>query len=104
MIHKVDENEFEKEVLQAEELVVVNFNADWCGSCHMLEPILEELSKENKNVKFVSINVDNNGSLAQKQGIQSIPCVVFFKNGQEVNRNIGFMSKSTFEEILKESI
>ena len=98
---KINENQFEEEVLKNQGVVVVDFNADWCGPCKMLGPVLEQLSQENQATKFVSVNVDENGGLAQKYGVLSIPCVVFFKNGQEVKRNVGFAPKSVFENIIK---
>ena len=97
----IDSKNFESEVVQQPGIVVVDFNADWCGPCQMLKPVFEQLAAENKNVKFVSVNVDENNSLAREYGVMSIPCVVFMQNGQEVKRNVGFAPKSVFQEILK---
>ena len=101
MVYPINENNFNTEVLAAKGLVVVDFNADWCGPCQMLAPILEELSNEEPKVKFVAVNVDQNRDLAQQYDVMSIPCVVFFKNGQEVERQQGFLPKSIFQEIIK---
>ncbi|MBQ8451858.1 MAG: thioredoxin [Clostridia bacterium] len=101
-VYRVNENEFEDEVLKAKQLVVVDFNADWCGPCRMLGPVLEELSEEEKDVKFVSVNVDDNEAVAEKFGVFSIPCVVFVKDGKEVNRSVGFVPKSAIADILKD--
>ncbi len=102
MVYQVNEKNFEQEVLAAKELVVVDFNAEWCGPCRMLGPVIEQLAEENQDVKFVSVNVDNSGELAQQFGIQSIPCVVFLKKGEEKTRNVGFAPKSVLENMIKE--
>ena len=79
-----------------EELVLVDFYADWCGPCRMLSPILEEVVKEN-NIKLVKVNVDKHEELSRRYGIMSIPTVIVFKNGVETNKSIGLVSK---DEIL----
>lgn len=94
----VTKNNFEKEVLKSDKKVLVDFNANWCGPCRMLRPVLDEISEENNNVKIVSINVDNNEDLAMSYGIMSIPCLVLIENGVETRRSIGLMPK---EEIMK---
>ena len=100
MVNSISEKNFNTEVLAAKGLVVVDFNADWCGPCQMLAPILAELSTEEPKVKFVAVNVDQNRDLAQQYDVMSIPCVVFFKNGQEMERQLGFLPKSVFQEII----
>ena len=100
MIRKVTKHDFETEVLQAAEPVLVDFNADWCGPCQMLAPILEGLSEEKKNVKFVSVNVDSEAELALTYNVMSIPCLVLFKNGVEADRIVGFTPKEEIEEFL----
>ncbi len=99
---KVNSEEFEKEVLKAKSNVLVDFNADWCGPCKMLGPVIEEISENNKNLKVVSINVDDNSDLAQKYGVMSIPCLVMFKDGEEVKRSVGFVPKEELEEFVGE--
>ena len=79
-----------------DELVLVDFYADWCGPCRMLSPIIEEVSNE-ENVKLIKINVDKHEDIARRFGIMSIPTVIVFKNGEESYKNIGLVSK---EEIL----
>ncbi len=93
-------DKFEKEVLKSNKPVLVDFNATWCGPCRMMGPILEELSEENSDFKFVSVDVDDNEELAREFGISSIPCLVIIKDGQEVKRNIGFISKDDLESML----
>ena len=98
MSKMINKEEFEKEVLGSKEPVLVDFYADWCGPCRMLSPIMEEISKSTKVVK---INVDQETELAEKYGVMSIPCVVAFKNGKEINRSIGLKSKEDIEKLLK---
>lgn len=99
---KVNSEEFEKEVLKAKSNVLVDFNADWCGPCKMLGPVIEEIAENNKDLKVVSINVDDNSDLAQKYGVMSIPCLVMFKDGEEVKRSVGFVPKEELEEFVGE--
>ena len=91
-IIEVDNNSFSKEVGSG--LVLADFNADWCGPCRMLRPILEEI----EGIKIVSINVDDNNTLAKEYGILSIPCLILFKDGKEIKRNVGLLSH---DEIIK---
>ncbi len=80
-----------------EELVLVDFFANWCGPCKMLGPILENLSQTKEDVKIVKVDIDENESLAKTYGVMSIPTMILFKNGQEVAKNVGFMPE---EEII----
>ena len=101
-IVEVNNNNFEKEVLNSKETVLVDFNADWCGPCRMLKPSLEELANEKDNVKIVSINIDDEYELAEQYGVQSIPCLVLFKNGKEEKRNVGLISKDEIISLIGE--
>ena len=89
---------FENEVLKSGKPVLVDFNADWCGPCQMLKPTIEQLSDEREDIKFVSVNIDENDDLAYDYNISSIPCLVLFKDGAEVKRSVGLKPKS---EIIK---
>ena len=91
---------FESEVLNHKGKVVVDFNATWCGPCRMLAPIIEELSDELTDVKFVAVDVDEEDVLSENYEVSTIPCVVLFENGKEVNRNIGFVSKDDLQEFI----
>ncbi len=97
---EINEQNFKEEVLDYKGLVLVDFNAVWCGPCRMLKPILEELSTKRNDIKIVSINVDNNQSLARKYHVMSIPCIVLIKDGEEIKRNVGFLSIEELEEFL----
>ena len=94
----INNEEFQKLVIESKDEVLVDFYADWCGPCKMLGPIMDEISKEKKVYK---INVDDEGELAQSFGIMSIPCVIAFKDGKEVNRIVGLTSKEEILKILK---
>ena len=97
---KVTKDNFENEVLKSDKKVLVDFNATWCGPCKMMGPIIEELSEENKDVKFVSIDVDEEEELSTEYGIYTIPCLVLFEEGKEVNRSVGFIPKEELESII----
>lgn len=97
----VNSEQFESEVLKEEKPVLVDFNADWCGPCQALKPIVEELSSSHPDVKFVSVNIDDEDELADDNDVASIPCLVLYKNGKEVNRSVGLISRDAIEELLE---
>jgi len=90
MVKKVTEKEFKNEL---NGIVLVDFYADWCGPCKMVSPIIEELSNTMKNVGFAKVNVDEEMNLASTYGVRSIPTLVLYKDGKEVDRKIGFAPK-----------
>ncbi len=94
-----EENEFTRTIKQGN--VVVDFYADWCGPCKRLGPVITDLAKEFADVKFVKVNVDNEGNISKHYGVRSIPTLVFFKNGNEVKKITGYKSKSDLRSILK---
>ncbi len=94
---EVKSESFEKEVLESEKPVVLDLFATWCGPCKMLRPVIEELSEEHPEVKFVSVDVDEEAEIAIRYGVSSIPCLVFLKNGEEVGRSVGFRPKDALE-------
>lgn len=100
MIEKIYQEEFAEKVINSPITVVVDFFADWCGPCKMLSPVLEKLSAVNPDVKFYKVNIDENPSLADEFEVQSIPNIVIFKNGQAVDRSIGFKSEQQIQEII----
>jgi len=99
---KVTTDSFEKEVLNSDVPVIADFNADWCGPCKMMAPILEEIAEEKPGYKFVSINIDDEDMLAEKYEVYSIPCLVAFKGGAEVGRSVGLKPKALIESFIED--
>lgn len=97
---KITSDDFKKEALEENKTVVIDFYADWCGPCKMLAPVVEEVAKENTNTKFVKINVDEAQDLAIEYNIMSIPTLIVMKNGKEINRKVGLVSKSEIMQII----
>lgn len=95
----IKESEFVNEINDG--LVLIDFYADWCGPCTMLTPILEEINKENEDVRIIKVNIDDSRFLASYYQIQSIPTLVLLKNGQFLNKMIGFRPKKMIEELIE---
>jgi thioredoxin 1 len=101
----VDKKNFEAEVLKSKLPVVVDFWAEWCGPCRMMGPVFDELSKEyNGKIKFVKVNVDDEEVLASNNDIRGIPALVFFKNGNEIDRIIGYNPKDVLKKKINEIV
>ncbi|MBR1658887.1 MAG: thioredoxin [Oscillospiraceae bacterium] len=98
---EITKDNFENEVLKSDKPVLADFNADWCGPCQMLKPILEDLAADTPAYKFVSINIDDQDELAMEYGVASIPCLVVFKGGRETARSIGLKPREALEELLE---
>lgn len=95
---KLNSENFEKEVLNSDKPVLVDFYADWCGPCKMMAPVVEELASELvERAKVGKINVDENSDIAVEYNVMSIPTLIIFKNGKEEKRLVGVRDK---EELL----
>ena len=91
---------FEKEVINSEIPVLVDFWATWCGPCRMLAPVIEDLAKELDGVvKVGKVNIDEQMSLALKYRVEVIPTLMLFRNGEMVKKNSGFMEKEEIKSI-----
>lgn len=91
-IHITQDN-FQKEVLEADKPVLVDFWATWCGPCQMVLPIIEEIANEEGSIKVCKVNVDEEMELARKYRVMSIPTLLVFKDGKEIKREVGAKSK-----------
>src|SRR5215210_6539402 len=100
MADAVTEQTFESEVLQSDKLVLVDFWAEWCGPCHAIAPVLDQIAQERDELKVVKLNIDEEPSLAQRYGVMSIPTLILFKDGEPQAAAVGAMPKSMLEERL----
>ncbi|KKP87142.1 MAG: Thioredoxin [Candidatus Roizmanbacteria bacterium GW2011_GWA2_35_8] len=98
-----DKSNFKSEVLDYKGIVMVDFFAHWCGPCKMTGPIIDQLSEELKDVKFVKVDVDANPDLSQEYSVFSIPTFVIFKDGAPANQFVGAMGKEGFLAEIKKA-
>ena len=98
---EVTSENFEKEVLESEKTVLIDFYAEWCGPCKRLSPIVEEVAAEETEVKFVKMNIDNCEDIAIEYQVMSIPTLVVIKDGKEVERSVGLIDKDKIKELVK---
>jgi len=102
MALKFTDANFDAQVLQSDKPVIVDFWAEWCGPCRMVGPIVEEIGKEYEGKAVVGkVDVDSNPGTAQKFGIRNIPTILFFKNGQIVDKQVGAVPKSVLVKKLE---
>lgn len=104
MIRKINTNEFNEYILNNKELALVDFYAEWCGPCRMLGPVIEGISEEITNVKFYKLDVDSDMDIAYKYKINSIPCLILFKDGEVVDKSLGFKPYDDLIEWIKNNI
>ncbi len=100
--HNFTDDNFDEEVLKSKLPVLVDFFAEWCGPCKMMGPVIDELAREyDGKWKIGKCDVDASGATAQKYGVQSIPTLIVFKDGKEVDRMMGFQSKDVLMKKLE---
>ncbi len=103
MALELNDSNFDELVLKSDKPVMVDFWAEWCGPCRMISPIIEELGNEYAGrVVVAKVDVDYNNAIAMRYGIRNIPTVLFFKNGQVVDKQVGAVSKSMFVKKLEQ--
>ncbi len=90
----VTADSFEQEVLKASGTVLVDFWASWCGPCKMLSPLVDQVAEERTDVKVCKVNVDDEGALAERCGVSSIPTLMVFRDGEQVNTSVGSIPKA----------
>jgi thioredoxin 1 len=104
LIKELKDSDFEAEVLQSTEPVLVDFWAPWCGPCRMIAPVIEELASENQEgVKVGKINIDDSPNTAATYGVSSIPTLMIFKNGEVVDRFVGIQPKKRLQDAIDEA-
>ena len=97
---KINNENFESEVLKSDKTVLLDFFADWCGPCQMLAPVLAEIAEEREDIVVGKINVDEEMLLALKFGVESIPMLAVINDGKLVNKSVGFRPKEQILEML----
>ncbi len=98
MIELTNENFLE--LIKSNHDVIIDFYAKWCGPCHVLEPIFENVSSKNKNKLFIRIDIDSHEKLVNEYHIMSVPTIIILKDGQEIKRNRGFISEENLEDLI----
>lgn len=96
----ISKNNFQEEVLNSKETVLIDFWASWCGPCRMVAPTLEEIAQERPDIKICKINVDDEPELASSFQVMSIPTLVVIRDGKIVNQSVGVRPKSQILQML----
>jgi thioredoxin 1 len=100
MADNVKTDDFDQQVLQSDQPVLVDFWAEWCGPCHAIAPVLDQIADERSDLKVVKLNIDEEPAIAQRYGVMSIPTLILFKDGEPQAAAVGAMPKSMLEERL----
>ena len=100
----ITKENFETEVLKSAQPVLLDFWAAWCGPCRMLSPIVDEVAEERTDVKVGKVNVDEQPDLAAEFGVMSIPTLIVFKNGEEIDRSVGALPKARLQALLEKHL
>ena len=100
MADTITESTFEQEVLQSEQRVLVDFWAEWCGPCHAVAPILDQIAEERDDLRLVKVNIDEEPELARRFGVMSIPTMILFEGGEPKAAALGAQPKGMLEKSL----
>ncbi|MDP4180340.1 MAG: thioredoxin [Bacillota bacterium] len=101
----ITKENFEQEVINSDMTVLVDFWATWCGPCMTIGPVIDSIAEDYEGkIKVCKLNVDNEGELTRKFRVMSIPTILFFKNGEIVDKIVGARSKAEFIEVIKKNI
>ena len=100
-VTKLTEEMYQKEVMETDKKVVIDFWADWCGPCKMMAPVVETVANENPYVKVFKVNVDDEPRLADAFSISSIPTIVVIKDREIIGSVVGYQPKTEIEKLLK---
>lgn len=101
MVKELNKDNFKQEVLDSDKVALVDFFADWCGPCKMVGPIVDQIASENSDINVCKINVDEQPELAARYNVMSIPTLISFKDGQELKKSIGLVSKDEILALVK---
>ena len=92
-----------EEIISGEKPVLVDFHAPWCGPCQMMNPVVEEIAKEETDVIIGKVNIDEEGSVAEKYHVMSVPTFMMFKEGKVMGQTVGATSKESLIEMIKKA-
>jgi thioredoxin 1 len=105
MVYKLTDATFEEQVIKSDKLAVVDFSAEWCGPCRMVSPIIHELADEYEGrIITGEVNVDENPQITMNYKVRNIPTVLFFKNGEVVDKQVGSVPKSNYKAMVEKYI